>query len=80
MGVFALFRRKNGKDGGVETAAVTEESQAATAEPAEAEEAEGGTEAVEPAAAEAKAEAVEIPKQQSAEEAADNEAGEGART
>ena len=86
MGVFARFF------GSKSTAeASTEEATADTlmAEPA----AEGGSEAEalkdaadeatgdrEAAAAEtAPAEGVEIPKQQSAEEAADNEAGEGAR-
>ncbi|XEC27922.1 hypothetical protein JAO84_27360 [Streptomyces fradiae] len=91
MGVFALFRRKS-KDA-VETAAVTE---SVTEETEAAEEtAEAGTGTPEPAAeaaAEASAEGgddsgpvvkdgtVEIPKQQSAEEAADSGAtGEGAR-
>ncbi|WP_329424861.1 hypothetical protein [Streptomyces sp. NBC_01268] len=87
MGVFALFRRKSSTTAAtdvavaVDTAAeagdVTEQPQG-TAEPVEAD-AEAGTEAAEPVAAEAKAEAVEIPKQQSAEAAADNGAGEGAR-
>ncbi|CAM5602134.1 hypothetical protein SAVIM338S_05440 [Streptomyces avidinii] len=64
---------------GRKSQAMTEEVAAAdlTAESATAEEA--GTE---PAAAEENdaVEAVEIPKQQSAEVAADSEAGEGART
>ncbi|MFI6004725.1 hypothetical protein ACIA98_30690 [Streptomyces sp. NPDC051366] len=72
MGVFdRLFRRK-GQDATAEVASgdVTTESKAA----------EGETEA-EPAATEAPAaEAVEIPKQQSAEAAADSEAGDSART
>ncbi|WP_327416788.1 gliding motility protein [Streptomyces sp. NBC_01233] len=71
MGVFdRFFRRKE--------EAATEEvaTEALTAESGAAEEAEAG-----PAVAEAPAaEAVEIPKQQSAEVAADSEAGEGART
>ncbi|MEU6980624.1 hypothetical protein [Streptomyces sp. NPDC046371] len=88
MGVFALFRRKSSTTAAtdvavaVDTAAeagdVTEQPQGTAAEPVEAD-AEAGTEAAEPVAAEAKAEAVEIPKQQSAEAAADNGAGEGAR-
>ncbi|MBT2468359.1 gliding motility protein [Streptomyces sp. ISL-66] len=64
---------------GRKSQAVTEEVAAEdlTAESATAEEAEA-----EPAVAEEKeaVEAVEIPKQQSAEVAADSEAGEGART
>ncbi|MDX3536055.1 gliding motility protein [Streptomyces sp. MB09-01] len=71
MGVFdRFFRRKE--------EAATEEvaAEALTAESGAAEEAEAG-----PAVAEAPAtEAVEIPKQQSAEVVADSEAGEGART
>ncbi|MBT2493570.1 hypothetical protein J7E96_34745 [Streptomyces sp. ISL-96] len=79
MGVFAWFRRKS--TDGVE--ASPEEAQAATltADTAEAAAAdvresgaEKGTEVSEDAAAD-----VEIPKQQSADEAADNEAGESAR-
>ncbi|KJY17653.1 hypothetical protein VR43_28830 [Streptomyces sp. NRRL S-104] len=69
MGVFdRFFRRKD--------EAVTEEVAAA------APVAESGAEGeAEPAVAESEpAEAVEIPKQQSAEVAADSEAGEGART
>ncbi|MCX5261888.1 hypothetical protein OOK27_48540 [Streptomyces canus] len=52
-------------------------TEAGVAEPAGAQDADGvtATEAVEDAA-----EGVEIPKQQSADEAADREAGEGART
>ncbi|GGQ17018.1 hypothetical protein GCM10010215_47250 [Streptomyces virginiae] len=69
MGVFdRFFRRKD--------EAVTEE----VAAPAPAAES-GAEDEAEPAVAESEpAEAVEIPKQQSAEVAADSEAGEGART
>ncbi|WP_434597389.1 hypothetical protein [Streptomyces sp. A5-4] len=84
MGVFARFRRKS-KDA-AEGAA--EEGQAATltADPAEETEteskevaAEKTAEASEPAEPATAAESVEIPKQQSVEEAADNGAGESAR-
>lgn len=76
MGIFDRFFRRKGEDATAEVASedVTTESEAAVGET--------GTEA-EPAGAEAAApaaEAVEIPKQQSAEAAADSEAGEGART
>ncbi|MFP3987499.1 hypothetical protein U9R90_08330 [Streptomyces sp. E11-3] len=87
MGVFSRFRRKS-KD---TEEASTAEAQAATltVEPA-AEAAEEAVEASAEAAADgddvpdtdadaASAEGVEIPKQQSADEAADNEAGEAAR-
>ncbi|MFI8519101.1 hypothetical protein ACIGEZ_14910 [Streptomyces sp. NPDC085481] len=74
MGVFAMFRRKNKE--AAEAAVVTEEAPDTTPEAAEA---EAAPEAAEPAATEVKADSVEIPKQQSAEEAADNEAGEGVR-
>ncbi|WP_327361473.1 hypothetical protein [Streptomyces sp. NBC_01296] len=72
MGVFdRLFRRK-GQDATAEVATGDV--------PAGSEAAVGETEA-EPAATEPPAaEAVEIPKQQSAEAAADSEAGESART
>ncbi|MFZ3567694.1 hypothetical protein ACOKM5_12095 [Streptomyces sp. BH097] len=91
MGVFTRFRRK----ASAADEASTAEAQAATLTAApEAEDAEGPTEApvaptAEQEAAEAPAdgegaeaaaaEGVEIPKQQSAEQAADNEAGEGVR-
>jgi hypothetical protein len=78
MGVFSWFRGKS---------AAAEEAQASPL-PAElpADEASevtgGAAPAGDPAAVagSAPAEAVEIPKQQSAEDAADSEAGEGART
>ncbi|MEU6933229.1 hypothetical protein [Streptomyces sp. NPDC046385] len=89
MGVFAMFRRKSSTttatdvtvDTAAEAADVTEGPQGATADPVDPVEgaAEAGGEVAEPVAAEAKAEVVEIPKQQSAEAAADNGAGEGAR-
>ncbi|OKK22817.1 hypothetical protein AMK16_07140 [Streptomyces sp. CB00455] len=70
MGVFdRLFRRKG------QAAAQEVAAEAVTAESAAADQA--GTEAAVEGPA---AEAVEIPKQQSAEAAADSEAGEGART
>jgi hypothetical protein len=86
MGVFSRFRRKS------KTAAEasTEEATASTLTAdspiecsSEAEASKDAAEVTEAADAEvsetAAAEGVEIPKQQSAEEAADNEAGEGAR-
>ncbi|OEJ24663.1 hypothetical protein AR457_09235 [Streptomyces agglomeratus] len=80
MGVFAWFSRKS--KSAVE--ASTEEAKAATptAEtPGEAaqEEPEGGAEKGADAFDAAAAENVEIPKQQSSDEAADNGAGESAR-
>lgn len=89
MGVFAkIFRRSKATE---EASTVEAQADTPTAEPAteEAAEAKGSAEtktedAAEPKAAEpveADAEdGVEIPKQQSADEAADSEAGEGART
>ncbi|UUU25354.1 hypothetical protein [Streptomyces sp. DSM 40750] len=86
MGVFSLFRRK-AKD--AEEAAVTVSAPVAETEAEESDEAKGSNEAGRP---EAEAEStepstegvdaaddVEIPKQQTAEQAADNEASEGAR-
>ncbi|MFF8827767.1 hypothetical protein [Streptomyces sp. NPDC015131] len=82
MGVFSRFRRKKSEPSAEETAPapLTESEPEGAAEP------EASGSAVEPDAAavaqepeEAAAEGVEIPKQQSAEEAADSEAGEGAR-
>ncbi|UQX03319.1 hypothetical protein [Streptomyces sp. RerS4] len=77
MGVFdRFFRRKDeGATEGVEAEAATAEASAAEGDPAE--EAGEAPEAVTEAPA---AEVVEIPKQQSAEVAADSETGEGART
>ncbi|WP_432119853.1 hypothetical protein [Streptomyces sp. bgisy032] len=54
----------------------TEEAAAA----AEVKAAEGTAEAAEPAAKDTETEGVDIPKQQSTDKAADNEAGDGART
>ncbi|MFI7337900.1 hypothetical protein ACIBUY_08135 [Streptomyces sp. NPDC050085] len=85
-----MFRRK-AKDS-VEVSTVEEQAGTLTAEP-ETEGPEAMPEAAEAATADEKAEeaqagesaeaaapeSVEIPKQQSAEQAADNEAGEGAR-
>ncbi|MEU1311653.1 hypothetical protein ABZ419_22555 [Streptomyces cinnamoneus] len=83
MGVFArLLGRSSSK-----SSASTEEAATATrtaestdaAETAEAKPEETTAEAKAEDAAEEAAEGVEIPKQQSAEKAADSEAGEGAR-
>ncbi|MDQ1025646.1 hypothetical protein QF035_003228 [Streptomyces umbrinus] len=92
MGVFARLLRKDGpKSKGSEEASTAEaEAVAVTAEPgADAEDAAKGSEKAETETSsaatdsaeseESAAEGVEIPKQQSAEEAADSEAGEGAR-
>jgi hypothetical protein len=84
MGVFAWFRRKDKESAAASTeetatAPVTAEGEAAAeaeAAPGTAPEMSGTTEAD---GTEAAAEGVDIPKQQSAEEAADNEAGDGAR-
>ncbi|MFE2694598.1 gliding motility protein [Streptomyces mirabilis] len=59
-------------------AEVTEEAKGSS-EKSEGSESEGGAAATEPAEATAKDD-VEIPQQQTAEKAADNEAGESART
>ncbi|GHB15678.1 hypothetical protein [Streptomyces chryseus] len=79
MGVFARFSRKS--KGAAE--ASTEEAKAATGtadtpEETAAEEPEGGAQKA-AEASDAGADNVEIPKQQSADEAADNGAGESAR-
>ncbi|MEV7611363.1 gliding motility protein [Streptomyces sp. NPDC089799] len=70
MGVFSRFRRRKGEDG------------VPAGEAAPAAETDGAAEsaAAEPAGEAAAAEGVEIPKQQSAAEAADSGTGEGART
>ncbi|MEV6651570.1 hypothetical protein [Streptomyces sp. NPDC051219] len=73
MGVFARFRRKSEPSGDGSMAATPATGSPASAEPA------AKAEATEPVATDAAAEGVDIPKQQSAEEAADSEAGEGAR-
>lgn len=71
MGVFDRFFRRKDEVATEEVAAETVTAESGTAERAEAE----------PAVAQAPAaEAVDIPKQQSADAAADSEAGEGART
>lgn len=91
MGVFARLLRRSKATEEASTAAAqdgtpTAQSEAVTVEPAETKE---SAEANEPAEAErttgeadggTSGESVEIPQQQSAEEAADSEAGEGART
>ncbi|MFE7765425.1 hypothetical protein [Streptomyces sp. NPDC057438] len=91
MGVFSMFRRKAKN---ADEAVVTAAAPGAETEAEESEEAKGSTEATRPeeeaptgnAPAEPAAETVEaaddveIPKQQTADQAADNEAGESART
>jgi hypothetical protein len=89
MGVFARLLRRSkataetpAAEAQTDTAKAGPEAQAAEA--AETKGIEGAEEAAEPAgeaAAEVtESEGVDIPKQQSTEKAADNEAGEGART
>jgi hypothetical protein len=95
MGVFARLLRRSKATEETPTAAAQAAEPATGAEAAEAEAASGTTKtAQEPADADAgvvtqtsagesgtdAADTVGIPKQQSAEEAADNEAGEGAHT
>ncbi|MEU1275046.1 hypothetical protein [Streptomyces sp. NPDC005799] len=91
MGVFARLLRRSKATEEASTAAAqdgtpTAQSAAVTEEPAEAKEsaeANGSAEAARMTngtEAETSGEGVEIPQQQSAEEAADSEAGEGART
>lgn len=78
MGVFSRFSRKSKATAAVTAEASTEE--AAVNTPTADSPVESGVAAPENEAAEAtEADGVDIPKQQSAEEAADNEAGEGAR-
>ncbi|MFE5540274.1 hypothetical protein [Streptomyces sp. NPDC056492] len=78
MGVFSRFRRKAAEAGTEEAAAATlttESEDAVVGDTAES--------AVQASSAESEGaapEGVEIPKQQSAEKAADSETGEGART
>ncbi|MGX1565389.1 hypothetical protein [Streptomyces sp. NPDC055506] len=90
MGVFARLLRRSkttaeapAAEAQADTAKAGPEAEEASGDP-EAKAADGATEAAE-ASAEAPAEATEgegldIPKQQSTDKAADNEAGEGART
>ncbi|MFH8700834.1 hypothetical protein [Streptomyces chartreusis] len=85
MGVFArLFRRSKATE---EASTVEVQADTPTAEQAAEETAEvkgSAEEAAQPSASESAPadgdDGVEIPKQQSADEAADSEAGEGART
>jgi hypothetical protein len=89
MGVFArILRRSKATEeapaakAGNDAAKTGSEKEEAAAT-AEAKTAEGASEAAEPAAEGAEGtdgEGVDIPKQQSTDKAADNEAGEGART
>ncbi|GHE52005.1 hypothetical protein CP980_08665 [Streptomyces vinaceus] len=82
MGVFSRFRRKAAEASTEEAAAatLTTESEAAVAESTAETAAEAGSAEAEAEAAGTAPEGVEIPKQQSAEKAADSETGEGART
>nr|WP_318811294.1 hypothetical protein [Streptomyces scabiei] len=90
MGVFSIFRRKakNADEAvvtaaapGAETEAEESEAKGSTEAAGPEEEATTGGEPAEPAAETVEAaDDVEIPKQQTADQAADNEAGEGART
>ncbi|KMO96598.1 hypothetical protein [Streptomyces roseus] len=78
MGVFSRFRRKAAEAGTDEAAAAT-----LTTEPGEAVADDTAQTAVEAAPTESEGaapEGVDIPKQQSVEQAADSETGEGART
>ncbi|MGK5632397.1 gliding motility protein [Streptomyces sp. URMC 123] len=79
MGAFlSKLLRKSSKASTEETATATPTAESkATAETPAEEKAEAAAEPAE--AGEAAAEGVDIPKQQSAEEAADSETGEGAR-
>lgn len=83
MGVFARFRRRSKGDGGTSAAAEAQGGTLTAAPGAEhVEHTEGAADTAEQAkpegraGASAAAEAVEIPKQQSVEEAADSGAGE----
>ncbi|MFJ3925128.1 hypothetical protein [Streptomyces sp. NPDC090022] len=85
MGVFSRFRRRKSEASTEEAAAATPSAESVEvvdgtdgAEETKAEEPVAGT-ATEAAAGSTAPEGVEIPKQQSADKAADNEAGEGAR-
>ncbi|TQJ90468.1 hypothetical protein [Streptomyces sp. SLBN-31] len=89
MGVFARLLRRSNTTEEASPAEVPAAARTAGAEAEEAAEAKGsagteeraGTESTATEAREAGSdEGVEIPKQQSAEDAADSEAGEGART
>ncbi|MER5906683.1 hypothetical protein ABT150_42640 [Streptomyces mirabilis] len=91
MGVFARLLGRSKATEEASTAAVQADTQTAdteaevteeakgSSEKSEGSESEGGVAASEPAEATAKDD-VEIPQQQTAEKAADNEAGESART
>ncbi|MFE2665583.1 hypothetical protein [Streptomyces mirabilis] len=91
MGVFARLLGRSKTTEEASTAAVQADTQTAdteaevteeakgSSEKSEGSESEGGPAATEPAEATAKDD-VEIPQQQTAEKAADNEAGESART
>ncbi|MGW5131084.1 hypothetical protein [Streptomyces sp. NPDC004135] len=88
MGVFARILRRSkateapAAEAGSDAAQAGSETEEETAT-AEAKAAEGAAETAEPkaeAAESTEGEGVDIPKQQSTDKAADNEAGEGART
>ncbi|MFC9849051.1 hypothetical protein ACFWFF_03525 [Streptomyces sp. NPDC060223] len=88
MGVFARLLRRSKATEEASTAEVQADTVTAEAEVAVAEEAKGSSETEGGATAETETETVgasttedvEIPQQQTAEKAADSEAGEGART
>ncbi|MDK1346834.1 hypothetical protein QNO09_26705 [Streptomyces sp. 378] len=84
MGVFARLLRRSkataetpAAEARTDTTTETETEAAETAEPKNG---DGTAEAAEPAAEATESEGVDIPRQQSTDKAADNEAGEGART
>ncbi|WP_405923763.1 hypothetical protein [Streptomyces sp. NBC_00035] len=83
MGVFARLLRRSKTTEEASTAEVQADTLTAETEAEVAEEAKGSSETEDEATAEtagaATTDDVEIPKQQTAEKAADNEAGEGAR-
>ncbi|GAA5026367.1 hypothetical protein [Streptomyces siamensis] len=84
MGVFARLLRKakateEASTAEVQTGPCGADAEAETAEEAKAPSETGGPATAEKTAATAAEEDVEIPQQQTADKAADNEAGEGAR-
>lgn len=80
MGVFSRFRRKSSSTSTEEAATDTLTAESAdAAETAEVKSEEEAAEAKAEDTVDEAAEGVDIPKQQSAEKAADSEAGEGAR-
>ncbi|MFF7309457.1 hypothetical protein [Streptomyces sp. NPDC008137] len=86
MGVFARLLRRSkatpeapAAEAQSDTAKAGSEAEEAAESP-EAKGADGATETAEASAEAGEGEGVDIPKQQSTDKAADNEAGEGART